>query len=311
MHEDRPSGTRIILTLLAWAVGLLVAFGVIFAIANALAPKAQPAPQPPVNQSIPSSTLTPTVAPSVTPASQVESSPPTAPAYAPPPAAAPKPAKTKPAAANSVSGQVVVIDAGHQAHGDPSLEPIGPGSSTKKAKVATGASGVATHNPESLINLRVALKLRDALRARGVTVVMVRTKQDVNVSNSARAALANRENADLFIRIHCDGTTNHSTVGLSTLVPMSSTWTRAIVAPSKKAASYVHRAVIAETHAHDRGIISRSDMSGFNWSKVPTVLVEMGFLSNPAEDRKLATAAYESLLANGLAKGISAYLATR
>jgi N-acetylmuramoyl-L-alanine amidase len=139
----------------------------------------------------------------------------------------------------------------------------------------------------------------------------VRTSQNVNISNSARAAAANREHADLFIRLHCDGNNNHSMSGLSTLVPKSNKWTAPIVASSAKAASYVHRAVIAATGATDRGIVPRSDMSGFNWSKVPTVLVEMGFLSNPAEDVKLGSPGYQAKLATGLANGISNYLKSR
>jgi N-acetylmuramoyl-L-alanine amidase len=47
---------------------------------------------------------------------------------------------------------------------------------------------------------------------------------------------------------------------------------------------------------------------GFNYSKVPSVFVEMGLMSNAAEDRKLATAAYQDKLAVGMANGIVAYL---
>ena len=98
------------------------------------------------------------------------------------------------------SGQVVVIDAGHQAQGDSSLEPIGPGSSQKKPKVSDGASGSHAPHAESEVNLEVALKLRTELQARGVKVIMVRTSQNVNISNSQRAAIANRAHAALFIR---------------------------------------------------------------------------------------------------------------
>jgi N-acetylmuramoyl-L-alanine amidase len=201
----------------------------------------------------------------------------------------------------------VTIDAGHQAKADSSLEPVGPGASERKAKVAGGATGVNSHAPESLVNLQIATRLRDELRARGVTVVMVRETQDVSISNSARAAVANKAGSTLFIRLHCDGNGNRSLAGLSTLVPANNRWTAPILAPSTEAARMVHAATIAATGAKDRGVITRSDLSGFNWATVPTVLVEMGFLSNPEEDALLNSAAYQQKLAVGMADGIMQY----
>jgi N-acetylmuramoyl-L-alanine amidase len=222
----------------------------------------------------------------------------------------PKSAPTAPRVVDTMQG-TVVIDAGHQKQGDSSLEPIGPGASERKAKVAGGARGVATRNPEGEITLAVAKRLRTELESRGVKVIMVRTKQDVNIANSKRAKIANDANADVFIRLHCDGSGSSSTYGLSTLIPGKNQWTGPIVAESKKAGRLVHDAVIASTGANDRGLKSRTDLSGFNWSKVPTVLVEMGFMSNPAEDRKLATEAYQKKLAAGMASGIVKYLESK
>lgn len=54
----------------------------------------------------------------------------------------------------------------------------------------------------------------------------------------------------------------------------------------------------------NRGVIERNDLTGFNWSKVPVVLVEMGFMSNPEEDRLLSDDNYQNKLAEGLCKGI-------
>jgi N-acetylmuramoyl-L-alanine amidase len=159
--------------------------------------------------------------------------------------------------------------------------------------------------------LQVARRLQEELVRRGAKVVMVRTKQNVNVSNSKRAAIANDADADLFIRLHCDGNSDRSLTGLSTLVPKSNEWTRPIVAESKKAGGDVHEAVIARTGAKDRGVVSRGDLSGFNWAKVPTILVEMGFLSNSAEDQKLSTASYQQALATGMSAGVEEYLTAR
>ena len=75
----------------------------------------------------------------------------------------------------------VAIDAGHQLRGDSSTEPEGPGSKTRKAKVAGGATGAATGVPEYQLTLDIAKKLRKELLDRGYEVYMVRTKNNVNI----------------------------------------------------------------------------------------------------------------------------------
>ena len=207
------------------------------------------------------------------------------------------------------TGKVVVIDPGHQARGDSSLEPIGPGSSDRKAKVSDGTSGVATGSPESKLVLAVGLKLRDALEARGVKVVMTRTTQDVNISNIQRAQIANQAGADLFVRVHADGSDNAGAAGIHVLYPVSiKGWTDDIAVASKKAASVAQSELIAATGAKDRGIDARSDMTGFNWSDVPVMLPEIGFMTNAAEDRLLATAAYQDKIVTGLTRAILSFL---
>lgn len=299
MYEERATTKQMITT----AAVVLGAIAMVFIVGGMLlgslfaAPDAASGPVTPV-ASAPQNTSV-EVTPAVTEPSVPES-----------PAEETSPAPAPVAAVPAVVG-VVCIDAGHQAKGDSSLEPIGPGASEKKAKVAGGATGTATRNPESLVNLQIAEKLRDELQKRGITVVMARTAQDVNISNSERAAVANNAKADLFVRLHCDGNNNSGLAGLSTLVPAKNQWTGPIVAPSGIAGRLVHDAVVRSTGASDRGVVPRSDLSGFNWATVPTVLVEMGFLSNAAEDRKLGTAEYQQKLATGIADGVVEYLSSK
>jgi N-acetylmuramoyl-L-alanine amidase len=210
-----------------------------------------------------------------------------------------------------LAGKVVVIDPGHQAHADSALEPIGPGSSEKKAKVSGGTASPTTGTPESLVALAVGLRLRDALQALGIQVVMTRTAQNVDISNSQRAKIANDAHADLAVRLHCDGSTDHSVHGFFTLYPASiKGWTDDIAAISKQAATIIQREAVAATGATDRGIQERSDLTGFNWSDVPDVLVEMGFMTNAAEDKLLESAAYQDKIVQGLVKGIVDFLGT-
>jgi len=225
-------------------------------------------------------------------------------------APAPKPAPTKQTAAatptpksGALAGKVICIDPGHQARGDNSPEPIGPGASQTKPKVAGGTSGVVTHVPEGQTNLEIGLKLRTALEAQGATVVMTRMSQNVNVSNSERAAIANNAHADLFIRLHCDGSASSSAHGISMLVPAKNQWTGPIVASSRSAGETLQVAVIAATGAKNDGVVNRGDLSGFNYCKVPSVLIEMGFMTNPTEDRELNSASYQAKLVVGLTQG--------
>ena len=203
----------------------------------------------------------------------------------------------------------VCVDPGHQTHADSTPEPIGPGATTTKPSVSSGATGVSTRVPEYKLTLIIAMKLRARLEAKGITVVMTRTINDVNISNSERAKIANNAHANLFVRIHCDGSTSSSVRGISTLYPAPNAWTTPIAAPSKSAAITVQSALVRATGAVNRGAIQRSDLAGFNWSTVPSVLVESGFLSNPTEDRLLSTAAYQDKLATGMAAGVESYLA--
>jgi N-acetylmuramoyl-L-alanine amidase len=205
---------------------------------------------------------------------------------------------------------VVVIDPGHDERANLETEPIGPGSSTRKIKDGGGATGVVTGLREPVFTLKVALRLRTLLRRAGVQVVMTRTRTEgVSMGNVARARIANRAGADLFLRIHADGSTDRSIRGTHTLIPaLREGWTGDIYGRSRRAGRVVQRALVARLGSRDRGVNERSDITGFNWANVPAILVEVGFLSNPAEDRLLATASYRRKAARGLCEGTLRFL---
>ncbi|MHB0980769.1 MAG: N-acetylmuramoyl-L-alanine amidase [Thermoleophilia bacterium] len=210
---------------------------------------------------------------------------------------------------SSGAGFVVVIDPGHQRRGNNAEEPIGPGSSETKPKVSSGTSGVSSGIDESEVVLAVSLKLRDALEARGVTVIMTRTTQDVDLSNIERTRIANDAGAGLYIRVHADGADGSSTRGIHVLYPASiAGWTDDIATPSKRAAQLAQAALVAATGAQDRGTDARSDMTGFNWSDVPVIIPEIGFMTNPEEDRLLNTASYQQKIADALADAAVRFL---
>lgn len=205
---------------------------------------------------------------------------------------------------------VVCIDPGHGNTADSTQTPIGPGSDETQAVEPGGTSGVSTGTAEYERNLEIALKLQAQLEARGVTVVMTRTTNDVVMSSQERAEVANASGAALFVRLHCNGSVDPSTTGFSTLVPGYGEWTSGIADESARAAGIIHPVVIAATSANDAGIIQTENLAGFNFSQVPSVLFEMGFMSNAEEDELLATESYQDALASSMADGIVQYLQT-
>jgi N-acetylmuramoyl-L-alanine amidase len=206
------------------------------------------------------------------------------------------------------SAFVVCVDPGHQGHSDTKTEPIGPGSDVRKPRITGGTTGAVTGAPEYETVLQIATNLRQRLEAAGVTVVMTRTTNDVNLSNTERAQIANAARADLFVRLHADSSTDESLSGVSTLYPSSNAWTRPIAETSVRAARTIQTSLVKKTHAVDVGTAERGDLAGFNWSSVPVVLVGVGFPSNRVEDRLLVSPNYQDKVAQGLADGILTYL---
>ena len=202
--------------------------------------------------------------------------------------------------------KVIVIDAGHQTRAMSATEPIGPGSSQRKAKATGGASGCVTHLPEYKLNLQVAKKLQKELVNRGYKVIMVRTKNNVRMSNVQRAKVANKYKADAFIRIHANSAGSSSVKGALTIAPASNNryMTKANRKASQKLSKKVLKAMCKTTGAKNRGVMYTNSMTGINWCKVPVTIVEMGFMSNPSEDRKMAKASYQKKIVKGIADGI-------
>ncbi|MDF2958745.1 MAG: hypothetical protein K0S39_480 [Paenibacillus sp.] len=275
--------------------------------AAALPAPAGPAPDSPPDPgeaAVPAASDSAAAAPLAPPAASAQTGGGTAPASAEPADSAAMETIKPPG-----SRGLIYLDPGHQRKGDSKQEPVSPDSNMTKARVTGGTKGISTGKPEYVLNLEVALLLKEELVKRGFEVLMTRGEHDVNLSNIQRAEMANNAHAQLAVRIHADGNESPKAQGFSVLYPDASVQvTKSIQPDSRLAAEFILDALKAGTEASSRGMQPRKDLTGFNWSKVPVVLVELGFMTNPAEDESLSDPGYQIRLAESMAEGIDSYM---
>ena len=190
---------------------------------------------------------------------------------------------------------IICIDPGHQTKGE------------KKFKVSWGTQGVATKIPEYELTLSASKILKKDLEQMGFKVIMTRETNDVNITNSERAIFANDNNADLVIRIHADGSDDSSTTGASLHIPSQDSQYTSKIYPESNECAKLISLQMKQDGFKVNDIYQRIDLTGFNWSKVPVVLVEMGFMSNPEEDQKMAETSYQEKMMKSVAEGAQAY----
>ncbi len=219
--------------------------------------------------------------------------------------------QVKAAEAQPLKGRVIGLDPGHQRVPNSEKEPIAPGSNALKDKVSRGAEGQFTGVPEYAVNLQVALKLKSALEALGARVVMTRETHDVNIPNSQRALMMNEAGVDCWLRIHANNSPNHEDHGMFILVPPEGgldTDDPSVVARSVALAeALLYSTLQAADAKSSKGLDVRGDQTGFGWSQVPACNIEMGYMSNEAEERLLVTEAYQQKIVDGLAEGFVQY----
>lgn len=212
----------------------------------------------------------------------------------------------------SSNGHMVAIDPGHQGEwvDMSALEPNGPGSSEMKARCSTGTSGAYTGLPEYQLNLDVSLKLEKILKERGYEVLLTRSDNSANISNMERAQLASGSGADIYVRIHANGEDSHCVSGALTMCPSpSNPYVSSLHDDSYRLSQSLLDAYCQATGFASHGVQYYDNMTGINWSEIPVTILEMGFMTYESDDRQMADASFQDIMAAGIADGIDAYFA--
>ena len=205
---------------------------------------------------------------------------------------------------------VVAIDPGHQGSGADlsGTEPVGPGASEMKAKTATGTEGRFSGIPEYELDLEISLLLEEELKARGYGVIMTRRDNDTALSNSERALMAYEEGGDIFIRIHANGLDDSSVSGALAMVPSpSNPYVGDLAEDSYLLGECILDGYCSKAGFESLGVQYYDDMTGINWSRLPVMILEMGFMTNESDDLRMADETVQPLMAEGIADGIDDY----
>ncbi len=172
---------------------------------------------------------------------------------------------------------------------------------------------------EKVYTLQIAKRLQTQLEKLGFRVIMTRTG-DTYPTLQDRAALCKKYKPDLYISIHCNSSTNKTPAGIETYraVPVGGTETKGskvktakqsaneFDANSSRLAFEIQKGMVAATGGNDRGTRHQAIYVIGN-ATCPAVLVEVGYLSNTAELKKITTADYQNKIVSGILAGLAGY----
>ncbi|MBQ0139101.1 MAG: N-acetylmuramoyl-L-alanine amidase [Kurthia sp.] len=205
--------------------------------------------------------------------------------------------------------KVIVIDPGHQRYADYRLEKVGPKSTKWMPKMPASTYGVSTGQAEYALTLQVAEYLQKQLKREGYRVKLTRQEHVIAMSTKERADFAKKNEADLYIQLHADGVTNAQAQGLYVISPAANNpFTKKTYRESQELArSITASAKKKKVTVYKTGQLHSESLSALNWATMPTILVELGYLNNPTDDRRLAQKDYQLLLAKSISQGVKAF----
>ncbi len=191
-----------------------------------------------------------------------------------------------------LAGKVIVVDPGHG-----SYEARG------KDYGAAGKSGVTEYD----VVTPISMKLKAKLEANGAKVILTRGEAFKTISLSERAYVANNNNADAFVSIHADSFPSNTKVSGSKVFYYDGN-----ARLTTQVQSEVRKALATAIADQIRPVSGRAQVNMANFAvnrenRVPSVLVETGFLSNPEEEERLASSDYQDQMAQAICEGLKNY----
>lgn len=211
------------------------------------------------------------------------------------------------AAEGRLKGVTVCVDPGHQETTQEETVLLGPGFKKTTSTVVGMAKGMVTNRRESIVVLEIGLLLRNALLEEGATVVMTRETQDTFVGMIERADIPNNAGADFVLRLHCNNRADETVQGIAIYCPYQSDYAKEVAdEDTYRQMGQILLRAMQETTGQTKGKCTLSNSYvGNNWSKMPSFLVEMGYMSNRKEDLLMsASPEYQQKLVDGMVQGI-------
>ncbi|SMB92575.1 N-acetylmuramoyl-L-alanine amidase [Thermanaeromonas toyohensis ToBE] len=191
----------------------------------------------------------------------------------------------------SLKGSKIVLDPGH------GTDPQGPDPG------AIGPTGVK----EKDVNLAIALKLAQLLRAEGARVYLTREGESTSFSLAERAYYANDLKADVFISIHSNSSLNPAVGGTATYIyAPPGTELEEQRDERLRLARCIQESLVAALGLRNIGILE-ANFSVLRNTQMPSVLVEVAFISNPEEEKLLNDPAFQAKAAAGILEGLRRY----
>lgn len=204
--------------------------------------------------------------------------------------------------------KIVVIDPANQAVVNAEQVEIGPNTEETKQGASTGNVGTTLGTKESELNLTYAKLLKSELESRGYEVILTRETDEINLSNKARAEIANASSATTFVRIQMNFSENSSLSGvMAVCMPADSAFNGTLHNDSYRLATRLLEGVLENTACINQGIYETDQMTAINWSQIPVALIKLGYLSNAEDEGKLVDSSYQQEVVKGLADGLDAY----
>ena len=211
-------------------------------------------------------------------------------------------------AAHPGIGRTVVLDPGHSGVVAAGTVPLGPGSSQRKAADASGTRGRASGLAEYQLTMSICQQLRKALEDEGYTVILTHETNDVPIDCVKRAQVANEAHADIFVRIHANGSDNSGVSGAMTIcITPGNPYYPGQYAASRKLSEILLDTYCAETDIQKQYVWETDSMTGNNWSEVPCTILEMGYMTNKYEDLRMADPEFQKTMVSAILHGIDKY----